>query len=50
MAGKSKSKTTVKYRDAGSGEFITERTAKQRSPNTVIRERVPKPGYGDTKK
>jgi hypothetical protein len=43
------SKTTVRYRGAGSGHFITETQAKRRSPEKVVRERVPKPGYGDTK-
>jgi len=46
---RSSSKTTVRYRDAGSGLFITERQATRRSPEKVVRERVPKPGYGDTK-
>jgi len=43
------SKTSIRYRSAGNGRFMTEQQAKRRSSNTVIRERVPKPGYGDTK-
>jgi hypothetical protein len=43
------SKTTVRYRDSGNGQCITEKRAKRRSKKTVVRERVPKPGYGDTK-
>ena len=43
------SKTTIRYRDAGNGQFLTEGQAKRRSPAKVVRERVPKPGYGDTR-
>jgi len=43
------SKTTIHYRNAGNGRYMTEQQAKRRRPETVIRERVPKPGYGDTK-
>lgn len=50
MRRKSGSKTTVRYRDAGNGQFITERKANRGVPNTVVRERVPNPGYGDTKR
>lgn len=52
MASKSGggSKTTTRYRDAGSGRFLTDRQGERRNPNTVVRERVPKPGHGDTKK
>jgi hypothetical protein len=51
MSRKSKgaSKTTVRYRNAGSGQFMTEAQAKRRPQEKVVRERVPKPGYGDTK-
>lgn len=42
------SKTTLRGRDAKTGEFITVQEARQR-PNTTTVERVPKPGYGDTK-
>ena len=42
------SKTSPRGRDAETGRFITVTEAKLR-PNTTIVERVPKPGYGDTK-
>lgn len=45
----SESKTTLKGRDAKTGEFITVKEARQH-PKTTVVERVPKPGYGDTKK
>lgn len=35
-------------RDSKSGQFITVEEADRR-PNTTTVERVPKPGYGDTK-
>lgn len=43
------SKTTLKGRDAKSGQFIPVKEARQHPATTVV-ERVPKPGYGDTKK
>lgn len=43
------SKTTPRGRDAGSGQFTTVKEAKDH-PRTHVVERVPKPGYGDTKK
>ena len=43
------SKTTLKGRDAKTGEFIPVEEARRR-PSTTTVERVPKPGYGDTKK
>lgn len=43
------SKTTTHGRDARTGEFTTVEEARK-YPNTHIVERVPKPGYGDTKK
>ena len=43
------SRTTTHGRDARTGEFTTVKEAKQH-PNTHVVERVPKPGYGDTKK
>ncbi len=43
------SKTSLRGRDAKTGEFIKISEAR-RYPNTHIVERVPKPGYGDTKK
>lgn len=43
------SKTTLRGRDAKTGEFIPVEEARQR-PSTTTVERVPKPGYGDTKK
>ena len=45
-----KSKTTTRYRDAGNGRFLTDRQGERKPDNQVVRERVPKPGYGDTKK
>jgi hypothetical protein len=42
-------KTTLQGRDASTGQFIPVSEARQR-PTTTIVERVPKPGYGDTKK
>ena len=42
------SKTSLRGRDAKTGEFIPVEEARQR-PNTTTVERVPKPGYGDTK-
>ena len=41
------SRTSLRGRDAKSGEFIPVKEARQR-PNTTTVERVPKPGYGDT--
>lgn len=41
-------KTHTSGRDARSGRFITVEEAKRRPATTVI-ERVPNPGYGDTK-
>ena len=49
MKKSSNSKTTIRHRDAGTGRFLKEQQAQRRPANTVIRERVPKPGYGDTK-
>ena len=42
------SKTTPRGRDADSGQFTTVKEAKDH-PKTHVVERVPKPGYGDTK-
>jgi len=44
-----KSRTTTRGRDARTGKFTTVEKAKNH-PNTHIVERVPKPGYGDTKR
>jgi hypothetical protein len=44
----SKSKTSLRGRDARTGEFTTVEKAR-RYPDRFIVERVPKPGYGDTK-
>ena len=41
-------KTFKVGRDSKSGEFIPVKVAERR-PNTTTVERVPKPGYGDTK-
>ncbi len=43
------SKTTKIGRDAKTGEFIPVKEAIRR-PSTTTVERLPKPGYGDTKK
>jgi hypothetical protein len=45
---KKESKTTLKGRDASDGRFITVEEAR-RDPKGSTVERVPKPGYGDTK-
>ena len=42
------SKTTPRGRDADTGQFTTVKVAKDH-PKTHVVERVPKPGYGDTK-
>ena len=47
MAG-SKTKTSLRGRDAETGEFTTVKEARKNSKTHVV-ERVPKPGYGDTK-
>jgi hypothetical protein len=44
-----KSKTFQLGRDSRNGRFITVKQAKNR-PNTTTVERIPKSGYGDTKK
>jgi hypothetical protein len=41
-------KTVDRGRDSGNGQFIKVEEAKRR-PSTTTIERVPKPGYGDTK-
>jgi hypothetical protein len=43
------SRTTLRGRDAKTGEFIPVKEARER-PSTTVVERVPKPGHGDTKK
>ena len=43
------SRTTPRGRDSRTGEFTTVKEAKQQ-PSTHEVERVPKPGYGNTKK
>jgi hypothetical protein len=42
------SKTTLRGRSAETGKFTKVSTARS-YPNTHVVERVPKPGYGDTK-
>lgn len=42
------SKTTLKGRDAETGKFTTVEKARRASKTHTV-ERVPKPGYGDTK-
>ena len=41
------SKTTLRGRDANTGQFRTVQRARS-LPTTHVVERVPKPGYGDT--
>lgn len=41
--------TTLRGRDAENGRFTTVREARE-NPKTHVVERVPLPGYGDTKK
>ena len=43
-----KSKTSLRGRDSKTGRFITVEKARRR-PSTTTVERVPKPGYGDTR-
>lgn len=45
----SKSKTFNLGRNAKTGKFVPVKKARQ-NPNTNVVERVPKAGYGDTKK
>jgi hypothetical protein len=42
-------RTTLHGRDAKTGQFATVKEARQH-PSTHVVERVPKPGFGDTKK
>jgi hypothetical protein len=42
-------KTSPRGRDARTGHFTTVKKAREH-PSTHVVERVPKPGYGDTKK
>ncbi len=49
MAKSDGSRTTPHGRDARDGRFTTVKEARQH-PSTHVVERVPKPGYGDTKK
>lgn len=44
----SERRTVDRGRDSKTGEFVTVKEAERR-PNTTTIERVPKPGYGDTK-
>jgi hypothetical protein len=44
----SPSKTTLRYRDAKTGRLLTDQQGQRRDPAKVVRERIPKPGYGDT--
>ena len=46
---KQEPRTTLRGRDAKTGEFTTVEEARK-YPNDHVVERVPKPGYGDTKK
>lgn len=49
IASMSNSKTTLRGRDARDGQFTTVKEAREHKQTHVV-ERVPKPGYGDTKK
>lgn len=42
--------TRVGYRDARDGQFISKESFDRRSPANTVKERVPLPGRGDTKK
>jgi hypothetical protein len=44
----SKSKSTLHWRDAETGRFLTDKQAERKPPSQVVHERVPKPGHGDT--
>lgn len=44
----SEAKTSLRGRDAKTGKFTTVKKAREHK-NTHVVERVPKPGYGDTK-
>jgi hypothetical protein len=43
------SRTVTRGRSAKTGKFVPVEKAREK-PNTHVVERVPKPGYGDTKK
>jgi hypothetical protein len=49
MEKSGESRTTLRGRDAKDGQFTTVKHAREHSRDHVV-ERVPKPGYGDTKK
>lgn len=40
------SKTRIAYRHAGDGKFISKEKYQKAKPETVIKERLPKPGHG----
>jgi hypothetical protein len=42
--------TRVGYRDAKDGQFISKESFDRRKPENTIKERIPLPGRGDTKK
>jgi|SaaInlStandDraft_2_1057019.scaffolds.fasta_scaffold46886_2 hypothetical protein len=44
-----KTKTTTKFRSAETGKFLKPEQAQRLPKNEVVKERVPKSGYGDTK-
>ncbi len=46
---KNTGKTSLRGRDSSTGHFIPVNEARARPATTTV-ERVPKPGYGDTKK
>lgn len=43
-----KKNTTTRFRSAEDGKFLTEKKAKKLPKGEVVKEQVPKPGYGDT--
>lgn len=43
------SKTRIAYREADRGRFISKEKYEKSKPETVIKERLPKPGFGLSK-
>ena len=48
--GSKKPTSHLRWRDAGTGQFITDREAKQKPKETVVHERVPVAGKGEGSK
>ena len=40
----------LRWRDAGTGRFLTDKKAEQKPKDTVVHERVPVPGKGEGRK